>query len=240
MTDMLDTRIKQWRRELALKHGLLTRELDELEDHLRTDVAEHTDQVEDAETDEHFTQAANRIGNPNQLACELRAIRRRSYRSMAFGWIVIFGMLMLSPAALHANYSPYYNGLQLFWDTNAVLLAIGFVFGGLTLTYRPRQIIMAIKLGAGRVPPADLDELIEAKGVLRRGRQLAWASVPMGLVIGAVCNLTNMVDPALLGRSLSLFVLGTLTAILIAELFFASQIQFLQDRREQIENASLV
>lgn len=237
MNNTLDDRLKQWRMSMALKHGLFTSELDELEDQLRTEVNANTGKPghsSDVDPAEHLDRAISRLGEPGTLAGELKQVRRKNILILLIGWISfaalgIFGAYRMTPS----------GSLLIFVDYNAILLVLGCVWAGLMMTYHPRQIGQAFKLGLLRHPPNCYDELGEARGVLRRGRHLSWASALIAIAASAMFYLVQFGDNHALGQSLSLAIIGTLFAVCIAELFFASQLQLLNDRYEQIESASL-
>lgn len=224
MSDETHTRIRRWRLQLALQHGLFKHELDELEDHVREDL-EHADVLHQGHA---LERALERLGDSRQIALELRKSRRRALMHSAIGTGVV-GLFIVSMAMAMP--------LTIFIDVPSFVLIVGVVIGGLWITYRPGQMCRAIAIGALRSPPRDLDEVAQSQGVLRRGRHLCWATGVLGTLIGVIQMLADTSNWAAIGAGLAVALLTTLYGALVGELVFASMLQTVQQRRDQIDAA---
>lgn len=226
MPDENYERIRRWRLELALQHGLFRHELDELEDHVREDV-EHVDVLHQGHA---LERALERLGDSRQIAKELRKSRRWALVHSAIGTAIVT-LFLFAMAVMGAI------NMGIFIDIPSAILIIGVVGGGLWITYRPGYVFRAIALGALRSPPRDLDEVVQAQGVLRRGRHLCWATGVLGTLIGVIQMLADLTNWTAFGAGLGVALLTTLYGALMGELVFASMLQTVQQRRDQIDAA---
>lgn len=227
MPDEMNERIRRWRLELAVQHGLFKHELDELEDHVREDL-----ERDDVLHQNHaIERALERLGDSRQIARELRKSRRLALMHSAIG-VGVVALFIVSVAMAMP--------LHIFIDVPSFILIVGVVIGGLWITYRPGQMCRAIAIGALRSPPRDLDEVIQTQGVLRRGRQLCWATGILGTLIGVIQMLADPSDWSAIGAGMAVALLTTLYGAFAGELLFGSMLQTVQQRRDQIDAAITV
>ncbi|MEM8494429.1 MAG: hypothetical protein AAF663_03470, partial [Planctomycetota bacterium] len=174
MPDLIDKRIQQWRFGLALRHGLVKRELDELEDHVRQEIK----RADVLHPEQAFERSLRQLGDSREIARGLRRSRRRdmTHSLIGVGIVVFFTLAMIW---LGGNPG-------VFIDLPSVIWVAGIVGGGLLTTYRPAAVGRALAMGAWRHPARDLDDVTEACGVLRRGRHLGWASGVLGSLLGTI------------------------------------------------------
>ncbi|MEM7577793.1 MAG: MotA/TolQ/ExbB proton channel family protein [Planctomycetota bacterium] len=223
---VIEARLQRWRLDLALRHGLLKRELDELEDHVRANLndagvlhAEHA-----------LEQSLSNLGDSRQIARELRRSRRGDLAHSAVGWAIV-GFGIVSMTLLMGVAGIYIDLPSLIW--------IGIiVIGGLWTTYRPGAIVRALAMGGLRRPPRDFDDVVEAFGVLRRGRHLGWASGVLGSLLGVIAMLADLSDYHAIGAGLAVALITTLYGALVSELVFAPMLHAVQQRRDQIDAAA--
>jgi hypothetical protein len=204
----LDDRVERWRADL-LRHAAITPDAaDELEDHLRSRIAQRTDQGQPEQG--AFEAAAADIGSPRALAREFtREGGSMSISSKLTGFAIIIGLFAVSCGSL---------GLA-FIDIPSLLLVVGVTIGGLWAGFGPRLLLEA---GRATIAPGDVDPARAAAlaTVFRRGYQLAWASGGLGLLTGIILMLANLDDPSRIGPGLALCMLSLLYGGAIAELFF--------------------
>lgn len=224
MPGMIDERIRRWRLELALHHGLLKRELDELEDHLREQVACAEDQEAGVEA------AIERLGEPGVLARELRRVAGRSVLVSWVGFAVLAGTLWCS---LILDGSPL-----IYIDVPSTLLIVGGLAGGLVMMHRTDLLWRALGVGLGRQLPRDADEVVELLGVFRSGRQLAWAVGWLGTLINVIMMVNDLRDVVVFGAVLSVAMLTALYGVVLAELVFAPMQRRMEDRLGQVALAA--
>ncbi|MEM9753540.1 MAG: MotA/TolQ/ExbB proton channel family protein [Planctomycetota bacterium] len=222
----IEARLQRWRLELALRHGLLKRELDELEDHVRAGL----DNADVLHSEHALEQSLAKLGDSREIARELRRSRRGDVAHSVIG-VTIVGFFTLAMMALSGRFGIYI-------DVPSVIWVGAIVIGGLWTTYRPHAIFRALAMGAWRRPPRDLDEIVESCGVLRRGRHLGWASGVLGSLVGTIAMLADLTDPYAIGAGLAVMLLTTLYGALVAELMFAPMLHTVQQRRDQIEAAA--
>ncbi|MEM1446027.1 MAG: MotA/TolQ/ExbB proton channel family protein [Planctomycetota bacterium] len=222
----VEMRLRRWRLELALKHGLLKRELDELEDHIRAGLND----AEVLHAEHALEQSLAKLGDSKSIARELRRSRRGDLAHSAVGvFIVGFFTLLVMLSA---------GNLGIYIDIPSFIWVGAIVIGGLWVTYRPRTAIRSFAMGALRQSPRDLDDIVEVCGVLRRGRQLGWASGVLGSLLQTIAMLADLSDPAAIGAGIAVALLTTLYGALLAELVFAPMLHTVQQRRDQIEAAA--
>ncbi|MEM1099034.1 MAG: MotA/TolQ/ExbB proton channel family protein [Planctomycetota bacterium] len=222
----IEARLQRWRLELALKHGLLKRELDELEDHVRAGLGDA-----DVLHPEHaLEQSLTKLGDSKEIARELRRSRRGDLAHSAMG-VVTVGFFTLAMMGLSGRFGIYIDIPSVIWVT-------AIVIGGLWTTYRPSAMFRAVAMGAWRRPPRDLDDVVEACGVLRRGRHLGWASGVLGSLLGVIAMLADLSDFYAIGAGVAVALITTLYGALVSELVFAPMLHGVQQRRDQIEAAA--
>ncbi|MEM7680907.1 MAG: hypothetical protein AAF288_03030 [Planctomycetota bacterium] len=233
MPSVIDERIRRWRLELSLRHGLLRQELDELEDHVRREVAESLGGVDlpsDDRVRRELEEAIDRLGDSRAIARELRKSRGWdvAYSLAGFG---VMGFLALSWLLLGGQLGTYV-------DIPSLVFMGGVLGGGLCATYRPRRVWRSLSIGFLRRPPEDLDELAEAQGVFEMARTLCWSGGVLAALGGGISMLSDLRDPTSIGAGTAVMLLTVLYGGMLAEFFFAPMRQTVKARRDQVEAAA--
>lgn len=233
MPSVMDERIRRWQLELAVRYGLLRRELDELEDHVRREVAESLEGVDppsDERVGRELDDAIDRLGDSRAIARELRKSRRGDFVWTLIGYgslaVVIVLMLLMG------------GRMSIYLDIPFVVWIGCTVLAGVCVTCRPRRLVRAVAMGLLRSPPSGLDELVEAQGLLQFARVLCWASGLIGALIGTIAILSDLSYWPSIASGLALMLLAILYGGMLAEFFFAPMRQTVKARRDQVEAAA--
>ncbi|MEM8494591.1 MAG: MotA/TolQ/ExbB proton channel family protein [Planctomycetota bacterium] len=229
---VIEARLQRWRLELALRHGLLKRELDELEDHVRAEL----DNADVCNSEHALEQSLVRLGDSKEIARELRRSRRFVTARVVFG-IAVMLAFSIGLLALTFRYA-----FELFFGTLVDLWSIawigGLTIGGLLVSYRPATILRTMAICSHRQTADGIDDLIDAAGVLGRGRQLALASGVVGSLVGIITMLIAVADFEAIGAGIGVGLISMLYGLLLAEFFFAPILHTVQQRRDQIDAAA--
>lgn len=118
--------IRNWRTRVERSSSLSTRELDELEDHLRARVSLELDLNPALATDEAMAIATEGLGQPTAISREFaKAGRPRWRRLLLAGW-AMYAVSFLLPALTnpHTDATIYgYGAFAMLWLPNLIMLA---------------------------------------------------------------------------------------------------------------------
>ena len=96
----IEQSIKEWRRRLSDAGMHETETLDELESHLRSDIAAMTSSGK--RENEAFAAACSRLGNPEIMHCEFDKISTPGHRALKTGMVTCVSLLLLWNVSLMA------------------------------------------------------------------------------------------------------------------------------------------
>lgn len=113
----LDSQVRRWRRSQERRSSLSSRELDELEDHLRAHVDLEMELTPSLTPAGAFAQATTAMGAPKQLSREFARAGQPRWRKLVFGGWALFAVSFVLPAYTdHTTGGLFTLGTMPGWD----------------------------------------------------------------------------------------------------------------------------
>lgn len=214
------------RRDALAREGVAPEHLDELEDHLRSEIEtrgiEHGVELESA-----LAQAMEQLGAPSALAHEYRKVHPpMNVVPKLVGIACSLGAVLLALGGAAE--------LSVLIHAPALLLVGGFVAGGLCACFGMRRVVRAIAVGWSTERTLSPDEFAELDAVAVRGSRLAWASGVVGFLAGLIATAVNLSDPAEIGPAIGISLMSLLYSALLAEIGFGSLRSWLGHRTARV------